>query len=250
MRVGVLLIAASSALCGACATSHKHLDSRPWRESFAQFSKAPVQWVPTAVALAATPILAGVDQSLSISSVEEKVFNTKARYGDEWSMGLGLAPIAIGAAVGLTSGDSRFFEVATEATLLTAAQTQILKLAVNRQRPDRGGEDSFPSGHTSFAFGGATLLARWWAYEHEGDSLGYLLYVPAAYVGVTRLEGERHFLSDITFGAALGIFTAHMVWNAHFGDDEHPGLFGRHVDARIVPVVSEEGVGIGLSISF
>ena len=146
--------------------------------------------------------------------------------------------------------DTRYLEVTTEAVALTALETQILKLTVNRERPDGSTEDSFPSGHTSFAFGGATLLARWWAQEHDGSLLGYWLYVPAAYVGISRLEGDRHFISDITFGAALGIATAHIVWNLHFGDEERGGLFKERVHTALRPFVGADSLGLALSVSF
>jgi hypothetical protein len=48
-----------------------------------------------------------------------------------------------------------------------------------------------------------------------GDRLGYGFYLRGDCVGLTRVESDRHSLSDIVFGATLGIFTAHMDRNAH-----------------------------------
>jgi len=58
---------------------------------------------------------------------------------------------------------------------------------------------SFPSGHTSAMFATATVIHRRWGWR--GGLPAYLL---ASYVGATRLQNV-HYLSDVTFGAALGI---------------------------------------------
>jgi len=58
---------------------------------------------------------------------------------------------------------------------------------------------SFPSGHTSAAFATATVLQRKWGWR-----AGVPAYAAAAFVGATRLQ-HVHYLSDVTFGAALGI---------------------------------------------
>jgi membrane-associated phospholipid phosphatase len=222
--LAVLIALLAASLPPSCRSAGEHFESQPWRESFEQFSERPEQWVPAAALFAATPLLLIVDNSTASESTEDQFFATNTNTGDQLALALGFTPILLGGAVGLTSGDTRYLEVTSEAIALTALETQFLKLVTNRDRPDESsGGDSFPSGHTSFSFCGATLLARWWADEHDGSGLGYLLYIPATYVGLSRLEGDRHFLSDITLGAALGMMTAGLVWNAHFGDEGHGG---------------------------
>lgn len=58
---------------------------------------------------------------------------------------------------------------------------------------------SFPSGHTSAAFATATVVQR-----RFGWRAGVPAYVLAGYVGLSRLH-RNHYLSDVTFGAGLGI---------------------------------------------
>lgn len=63
-------------------------------------------------------------------------------------------------------------------------------------RPARG---AFPSGHTSASFATATVLHRRWGWR-----AGVPAYAVAAFIGGTRLH-KVHHLSDVAFGAALGI---------------------------------------------
>jgi membrane-associated phospholipid phosphatase len=83
--------------------------------------------------------------------------------------------------------------------ILNTGLTQGIKLAVGRERPDGGGY-SFPSGHTSSSFATATVLQR-----HFGWRAGIPAYGLAAFVGGSRLQQNRHYLSDVIFGAAVGI---------------------------------------------
>lgn len=80
-----------------------------------------------------------------------------------------------------------------------------LKLAADRTRPD-GRSFSFPSGHTSVAFTSATLLQK-----HLGWKVGVPAFAAAAYVGGSRIADNHHYLSDVLFGAALGIVAGRTV---------------------------------------
>src|SRR6185369_8804699 len=92
-----------------------------------------------------------------------------------------------------------------QAQILAQAMTQGIKMAAQRTRPD-GTTLSFPSGHTSSAFASATVLQR-----HFGWKAGVPAYAVAAYVATSRLEDKRHYLSDVTFGAVLGIVAGRTV---------------------------------------
>ncbi len=93
-----------------------------------------------------------------------------------------------------------------------------IKLSVGRMRPDIApGEprrfrpfssnDAFPSGHTTVAFAFATALDR----ETDSPWVPALAYPAAAAVGWSRLEDDRHWLSDVVAGAALGWWSANKV---------------------------------------
>jgi membrane-associated phospholipid phosphatase len=90
------------------------------------------------------------------------------------------------------------------AQILTAGLTYGLKAAVRRERPDASGY-SFPSGHASVTFATATVLQRHFGWK------GALAYPLAAYVAASRLHENRHHLSDVIFGAAVGAVSGRTV---------------------------------------
>lgn len=91
------------------------------------------------------------------------------------------------------------------AQILTQAMTAGIKTSVGRRRPD-GTQYSFPSGHASVTFATATVLQR-----HLGWKAGIPAYGLATFVAAQRVQDRRHFLSDVTFGAALGIVAGRSV---------------------------------------
>jgi hypothetical protein len=92
-----------------------------------------------------------------------------------------------------------------QAQLISQFLTYSIKGAVRRARPEGGGF-SFPSGHTTAAFASATVLQR-----HFGWKIGVPAYAAATYVAASRVQGQRHYLSDVAFGAALGIVAGRTV---------------------------------------
>ena len=78
-------------------------------------------------------------------------------------------------------------------------------MAVGRTRPD-GTRFSFPSGHSATAFATATVLQR-----NLGWKVGIPAYGVAAYVATSRVQAKRHYLSDIAFGAAVGMVAGRTV---------------------------------------
>ena len=90
------------------------------------------------------------------------------------------------------------------AQILTAGLTYGLKATVRRERPDETGY-SFPSGHASVTFASATVLQRHFGWK------GALAYSVSAYVAASRLHENRHYLSDVVFGAAIGTVAGRTV---------------------------------------
>ena len=83
----------------------------------------------------------------------------------------------------------------------TAAATQILKYTVREQRPNNSDSyTSFPSGHTSSAFSGASFI-----HKRYGFTYAIPAYLGAIYTGYSRVKAEKHYTHDVIAGALLGI---------------------------------------------
>jgi membrane-associated phospholipid phosphatase len=126
---------------------------------------------------------------------------------------LGGTPLQIGGAfatyaVGRMSGSSRTAAVGSElfrAQIVAQTLTSVMKVSAGRSRPD-GQTHSFPSGHTASAFASATVLQR-----NFGWKVGIPAYALASYVATSRIQTQRHYLSDVAFGAAVGILAGRTV---------------------------------------
>lgn len=101
--------------------------------------------------------------------------------------------------------------------ILNGFLTHAVKLTFRRGRP--GGEPghlpatySFPSAHTSAVWATTTV-----AWRHLGWKAGVPLSLIATYVGASRVQQRQHFLSDVAFGAALGIASGRTVTFDHGG---------------------------------
>lgn len=88
-----------------------------------------------------------------------------------------------------------------------------IKSTVRRDRP--GGDCcSFPSGHAVNAFAAASVLER-----HVGARAAWPTLALATYVATSRLHENRHYLSDVLFGAAVGTTIGWTVVGRHGRDD-------------------------------
>ena len=84
------------------------------------------------------------------------------------------------------------------AQIVAQALVHGIKISAQRDRPT-GECCAFPSGHATSAFAAASVLERHFGYRGSWPAL-----VAASYVAASRLVDNRHFLSDVIFGAALG----------------------------------------------
>jgi membrane-associated phospholipid phosphatase len=115
---------------------------------------------------------------------------------------------------------------------------------------------SFPSGHAIHAWAVATVVANEYADHRAVQVAAYGL---AAAVSLARFTGEKHFLSDILVGSALGYGIGRYVYRAHHrtasgvsgGDEEES-----HARARRWPAIAplydrhERAYGVALAWSF
>jgi undecaprenyl-diphosphatase len=117
--------------------------------------------------------------------------------------------------------------------IVAGGLAQIVKLLVGRGRPELwlgptlytpGSSTSFPSGHTVGAFALAGVLV----FGARSLPLRVFAFLVASAVGMSRILGFRHWGSDVTASAILGLITAWAVWRvvedgaAAAGDREPP----------------------------
>jgi membrane-associated phospholipid phosphatase len=169
-----------------------------------------------------------------------------SRVGD-WPAHVALA--VIGAAVALFVGRRdwlRIFLAMLIACALAGIAARVIKIAAGRARPTVRTEtmwnglrfhdryNAFPSGHTasSTAFFASLALAR--------RKVGAPLLLIPALIGAARIFAGAHYLSDVTFAAALGVACALLTWRflplklstsrqGESGSDlNHPGCQPRH----------------------
>jgi uncharacterized membrane protein YsdA (DUF1294 family) len=93
-----------------------------------------------------------------------------------------------------------------QAQILSEMLIEPLKFATHRMRPDGSNSQSFPSGHASVTFASATVIER-----HLGWRKSILGYAIASYVAMSRIHDNRHYLSDVVFGAAVGTIAGRTV---------------------------------------
>ena len=92
------------------------------------------------------------------------------------------------------------------AQAITEMLVEPIKFAANRERPDGSNHLSFPSGHAAITFAAAAVIER-----HLGWKRSLAAYAIAAYVSTSRLHDNRHYLSDVVFGAAVGTIAGRTV---------------------------------------
>lgn len=176
---------------------------------FASFPRRKSTWFllagGAAAALAAHPADDYVQSHIVGNETAERIFKA--------GQILGSAGFHVGSAVGLwvvgryvvpSEGESRTNKVShlgfdlLRAQIVAQALVQTMKVVGQRDRPT-GECCAFPSGHAASAFAAASVLERHFGYRAWGPAL-----VGASYVAASRLVDNRHFLSDVIFGAALG----------------------------------------------
>jgi membrane-associated phospholipid phosphatase len=136
--------------------------------------------------------------------------------------------------------------LAMESLAISGAFTMTIKLATRRPRPDTGESSttwnghgtkttnsSFPSIHTQTAFSIAAVFA---------EEYGTNTYVPpiaygvATLVGLSRVYDDKHWTSDVFFGAAIGYVVGKAVVRYHTLQSDAP--------LTILPTVGQQGFGV------
>jgi membrane-associated phospholipid phosphatase len=188
-----------------------------------------VSWLGAGLAAAAVTHAADTKVTDRFSSARTQTFKPgRVVGGTPLELGGAFAAYAIGRA----TNRPRVMNVGSDlirAQILAELVTTGVKQSVRRSRPD-GGSFSFPSGHTAVSFASATVLHR-----HFGWKVGVPAYAVAGYVAASRVQTKRHYLSDVAFGATVGIVAGRTV------------TVGRGHRLMVTPTASLDGGGIAFT---
>jgi membrane-associated phospholipid phosphatase len=175
----------------------------------------------------------------------DKATNVGSMVGDPF-IHLGLAALVYGTASVADSPKWKEMGVMMgEALILADASTFILKEAVGRGRPNVSSSkgdfkpfgfsndyDSFPSMHTASSFALASIVSA----AEENIILKTSYYLAAGFVAFSRTYKNKHWASDVLFGAALGELSGRVVMNYHAS--------GRNI--TLAPQAYDNGAGLAL----
>jgi membrane-associated phospholipid phosphatase len=208
---------------------------------FASFPRRKSTWIllagGAAAALAAHPADDYVERHIVGDVTADRIFKPGQILGStSFHLGTAVGLWAAGRYVIPTRGGSRTNKVShlgfdlLRAQIVTQTLVQTTKVVAQRHRPT-GECCAFPSGHAASAFAAASVLER-----HFGYRASWIALTAASYVATSRLVHDRHFLSDVVFGAALGEAVGWTVVGRH-GKSEY----------ALRPVPVEGGMMIALA---
>ncbi len=169
------------------------------------FSKENAVWLSVGggAALGVHP----ADDDLSEWAQDE---NPSLTGGATYGLGLVQLPVAIGVwAMGAAAESGRVADTGRDllrAQISVVSWTYAIKVASQRMRPNGRDSRSFPSGHASTTFATAMVLQ-----EHAGWKLGVPAFAAAAYTAASRVADNQHWVSDVVFGAFLGLASGRTV---------------------------------------
>ena len=122
-------------------------------------------------------------------------------YGHRWGNYAAAVAVGINGVIQHQPWNKTFsqIELLATSTITTALVTEAIKLATHRERPNEENYKSFPSGHSSNSFALAAGLDG--IYGHK---IGIPAYLMAIFVASTRINDNKHYLSDVVAGAFIG----------------------------------------------
>lgn len=122
-----------------------------------------------------------------------------ARDWDRASTAVEWALVAAAAGAPLLEDDRQGVYQAGGSVAAALLTSEALKRAIPETRPDGSDRYSFPSSHTAVSFAAAASLQ-----QRQGWSAGVPAHIAAAFVGVARVEADKHYWHDVVAGAAIG----------------------------------------------
>ncbi len=88
---------------------------------------------------------------------------------------------------------------------------------------------AFPSGHTANSFAIARLF-----YRNTGCASASRFYIAGVFTVAGRMEGDKHYLSDVVMGAVLGGIVSNAVTLRELWADTRPTTNQRRWPANVI----------------
>jgi membrane-associated phospholipid phosphatase len=198
---------------------------------------------PIVIGSAATGLSTTVDDEIA-----EAIADPDHSFGTSFESGA--SPTAVGAALVVAFGAGRLSDRPRvraltydwmDAFLVNAGYTTLLKEVVKRERPNGEDQKSFPSGHASNAFALAAVAER-----HYGWKVGVPAYGLAGAVAVSRLQRNKHYLSDVVAGSTVGYLVGRAVVrvNGQLLSSSRARQFG------VAPVITRQSRALVADVTF
>lgn len=237
-RLGGILIALSATgiLQPATAQTTK-LDTATYLQSYwyngvdllkAPFHFSKEQWITTGGTVLFAGAMITLDEPINLA-MQRWTSDGAQRFGEIGAV-VGGAPFQLGISggamlVGAASKNKGLINFGLDnlqAQAFTGGVTLIVKNLFHRARPYSGegayswygpfngwGNDSYYSGHTALAFSTATMIflhskKKWW--------VGVLSFGAATAVGLSRMQQQKHWASDVVMGAVMGTVISGWVY--------------------------------------
>jgi len=259
MQSAALAVALGALVLSGCASAKRGIEPGDYWPSGAKWKQAASRalrdrgtWIP--LAGAAVVSIDDWDREIFDWAVENAPIFGSSENAREASDTLWIATqiSMAGTALAVPNGDGPWqrkperLVIEELAVLLTAGATSAIKSLVDRERPDGSNTRSFPSGHASQSFTMARMACLNVA-ELPGLSRGWRITLETSFMtlaGATawsRVEGGKHYPSDVLVGAALGNFVAVFVHDAFLPSDSK---------LRLDATLSRREISFTVSIGF
>jgi membrane-associated phospholipid phosphatase len=222
MRPPLLLVAIATLVSALPLSAQEpKLDSATIRRA----SRPLLRWGEVIGVAATTALALATDQKIRdrLNDPHDKVGRTLSDIGN----GMGDPVIVYGSLFTISVGSKLLgkksvYGVASRAlksALVGGGANAVLKTIAGRDRPLNSTDDpygfhpfrfednSFPSGHTTIAFALATSFAR--ETPDLWTDVGF--FTLATLTAYARMHDDKHWASDVVFGAGVGILSARFV---------------------------------------
>lgn len=121
-----------------------------------------------------------------------------------------------------------------------------IKEWVFKTRPTGRQSNSFPSGHTSFAFVGSSVLYH--EFKDTSTWLAYSGHFFATTTGGFRVANNEHFITDVVVGAGIAMLITELVY--HFDPIIPWNPFKKSTGVTLFPTLNNDEMGLSFSMQW